>query len=672
MTSYPSDGRLTSLNAFTGTVGTSDLLMIVSPGNATAGVNYKLQVQTLVSSIASNMIVTASISGGGGTVLANASTSTTYLSPTTDPILGVPGTSFGTLGFASGTGGGAAVTIGNPGATTAWQFNLPTSVGATGAFLASGGGGTTIPNAWLPIASALVAGTAISISGSTTVTIGIATSTLFADPTASVSTAAVNGTATTAMRSDAAPAISQSMSPTWSGTHTFNNPINASTATVGAPSYTFTGDTDTGIWSAGANTLSFSTGGTERLRIDSAGGVGIGGTAATGTAVRMARDITGVTTSQGIRCDGVVQSGVTTAAIYYRTAVSTVAASFTCVELHHYSAAQGTIGVGSTVTSQYGFIVDSSLTGATNNYGFYSNIASAANRWNFYGNGTANNYMAGSLGLGTTGVGSAKLTIGGNLTGATSYRGAHISATVSSDVTSAAAGFRTDLGTAASSFTLPDLTHYYSIQATIGSGSAVTSQYGFRAHSSLTGATNNYGFYSDIASAANRWNFYANGTARNWFGGNVGMAASAYINWNTTDGSSGYGIRDNSTVIEVKSSGGDWTPILGTIVSAKTSTPYSVLAADAGKTFTNEGTTVKIVFNLPAAAASLGPFTFYVQDTDGIQVVAGSGDTIRIAASVSGAAGNIDSTTVGSTATLVAINDTEWVATSSLGTWAVT
>lgn len=46
-----------------------------------------------------------------------------------------------------------------------------------------------------------------------------------ADPSASVGLSAVNGTATTAIRSDGAPALSQSIAPTWSGTHTFNQPI---------------------------------------------------------------------------------------------------------------------------------------------------------------------------------------------------------------------------------------------------------------------------------------------------------------------------------------------------------------------------------------------------------------------------------------------------------------
>jgi len=47
----------------------------------------------------------------------------------------------------------------------------------------------------------------------------------FANPTGTIGLTAVNGTATTPMRSDAAPALSQAISPTWSGTHTFSNAI---------------------------------------------------------------------------------------------------------------------------------------------------------------------------------------------------------------------------------------------------------------------------------------------------------------------------------------------------------------------------------------------------------------------------------------------------------------
>lgn len=109
-------------------------------------------------------------------------------------------------------------------------------------------------------------------------------------------------------------------------------------------------------------------------------------------------------------------------------------------------------------------------------------------------------------------------------------------------------------------------------------------------------------------------------------------------------------------------------------VVAVAGTARSVTTAESGTVFTNEGATASQEFILPAAAAGAGPFTFVVQDGDGIKVTAGSGDTIRVDASVSAAAGNIASTTIGDSVTLLAINATEWVAVASIHPdgWAVT
>ena len=43
--------------------------------------------------------------------------------------------------------------------------------------------------------------------------------------------------------------------------------------------------------------------------------------------------------------------------------------------------------------------------------------------------------------------------------------------------------------------------------------------------------------------------------------GNIGLDASSYINYGDTDGTSGYGFRDNSGTVEFKNSGGSWTAI---------------------------------------------------------------------------------------------------------------
>ena len=46
--------------------------------------------------------------------------------------------------------------------------------------------------------------------------------------------------------------------------------------------------------------------------------------------------------------------------------------------------------------------------------------------------------------------------------------------------------------------------------------------------------------------------------------GNIGLDAGGYINWDDTDGTSGYGFRDNSGTLQYKDSGGSWAGLGGT------------------------------------------------------------------------------------------------------------
>ena len=175
-----------------------------------------------------------------------------------------------------------------------------------------------------------------------------------------------------------------------------------------------------------------------------AGALGIGSTSLTGYGLRVAKTITGSTTSYGIVSAGVVQSDVTTAAAMYHSSGATLAAAFTLTSLLHYSATQGTVGAGSAVTSQYGFHVDSTLTGATNNYGFYGNIAAGANRWNLNMAGTAQNYLAGVTGIGIAASSTAQLALAAGTTGVASLRIPHGSAPtspVNGDVWTDTSGF---------------------------------------------------------------------------------------------------------------------------------------------------------------------------------------------------------------------------------------
>lgn len=261
----------------------------------------------------------------------------------------------------------------------------------------------------------------------------------------------------------------------------------------------------------------------------STGGLGIGTSTMNNSLLRVVSNITGSVTVAAVVSGGSVQTDVTTSANYFQTS-ATVVASATVATVSHYTATQGTFNTGSTITNQYGFFVNASLTGATSNYAFFSNMGASTGRWSFYSQGTASNYFAGSLGLGTTTLTGYTLNIGKTITGAVTSYAVNQSGIVQSDVTTATYGYRNNLQTAAAAFTLPSYFHFAATQGTIGSTSAVTNQYGYFVDSTMIGATNNYGFYSNIASGTNRWNLYMNGTANNYMAGNLGIGTNSPFN----------------------------------------------------------------------------------------------------------------------------------------------
>jgi hypothetical protein len=124
--------------------------------------------------------------------------------------------------------------------------------------------------------------------------------------------------------------------------------------------------------------------------------------------------------------EGSIQSDVTAAANLYATYAQTQSAAFTLTTLRHYYA-NGTapfanVTAGGAITSQAGFQAESSLYGATanygflcsnigganattgkSNYGFFSNVNAATGggvAYGFIANGSAPNYFVGPLWLG--------------------------------------------------------------------------------------------------------------------------------------------------------------------------------------------------------------------------------------------------------------------------------
>ena len=281
----------------------------------------------------------------------------------------------------------------------------------------------------------------------------------------------------------------------------------------------------------GGNAITF----TQAMTLDNNGALGIGTTNLTGYSLRVDKNITGQAIFSGgsfgvgIWSGGTVQSDEVGGAAYFRTFAQTQAATFNAGTITHFDANQGTFGTNSTVGTQIAFFANSNLIGATNNFGFYGNIPTGTNRWNLYMNGTANNYMAGNLGIGSTSVDTTMLRISRSFT-STLTGGILLDGQISSTGTGQTNYFQTSASTAAASFTAASIRHINIQQGTFGAGSTVTNQFGVFVGASMVGATSNFGFFGDIPSGTNRWNLYMAGTADNYMAGKLGIGTtSSYV-----------------------------------------------------------------------------------------------------------------------------------------------
>jgi len=169
----------------------------------------KKAIKALASTIAFSFVFSTSALAvctgqfGGGTVCGNTGSTIGVPGPTSSPVLGISGTTPGSITFAGASSG---------------QVQLVPQAAA---------GSTTL---MLPNLNGTIPSTAVSplVLNATTGVLSCPSclsGAVFANPTAVVGLATVNGVATTAMRSDAAPPLDQSISPTMTGSWAFNQQI---------------------------------------------------------------------------------------------------------------------------------------------------------------------------------------------------------------------------------------------------------------------------------------------------------------------------------------------------------------------------------------------------------------------------------------------------------------
>lgn len=143
------------------------------------------------------------------------------------------------------------------------------------------------------------------------------------------------------------------------------------------------------------------------VRIDNYMGVGGAGTANVGVRIRNTA-LTGAT-QIGAFSTITAASDAVSAVWGFLSTPATSAAAFTSTNVAGFSATDAVKGAASTITNLHGLYI-SDQTQGTNNYGITSLVSSGTNKWNIYASGTAQNYFAGNVGIGTTSP-SAKLYV---------------------------------------------------------------------------------------------------------------------------------------------------------------------------------------------------------------------------------------------------------------------
>lgn len=219
----------------------------------------------------------------------------------------------------------------------------------------------------------------------------------------------------------------------WSDGILFDYPADANAFPFDDTSTVFRVGAGTVLHGIDLNAVTFATGGmayrSPGYRVDGLGRIGQRLAPQAGNNVDLRANLTGDTTSSNIRSQATIQSDVTVQGNGMLVQNSTAAAAFTLAFLDGYVMADGTLGAGSAITNQRGFVCND-LTLGTNVYGIYSAVSSGSTKWNFYATGTAQNAFAGPSKFGATTAPTSTVDVAGSL--ARTYRVATADITVGS------------------------------------------------------------------------------------------------------------------------------------------------------------------------------------------------------------------------------------------------
>jgi hypothetical protein len=139
---------------------------------------------------------------------------------------------------------------------------------------------------------------------------------------------------------------------------------------------------------------------TDTVRVNGYMGVGPSGAISSIGAYIYPQALSGVTQA-GVYAYVLSTSAATTATIGLSARPATAAAAYTSTDAIAVRADNAVKGAGSTITNQHGLYIADQTQG-TNNYGITSLVSSGTNKWNIYASGTAANYFAGNVGIGTS------------------------------------------------------------------------------------------------------------------------------------------------------------------------------------------------------------------------------------------------------------------------------